>query len=195
MNNKRKLEYDIVYMKVAKTISELSYSKRNKVGCIIVSEDGQIVSQGYNGTPTGFDNCCENIECTCKYHKGCVYTGKPIKDQLDFNFCTTALKSLDYEKSYPCSYLVMTTKPEVLHAESNAISKCSKYFSSTLNTTMYITLSPCIDCAKMIIQSGIKRIVFDELYRNIDGLELLKKSNIIVEQLINKENKYELIRY
>ena len=168
MDNKRKLEYDIVYMKVAKAISELSYSKRNKVGCIIVSEDGQIVSQGYNGT---------------------------IKDQFDFNFCTTALKSLDHEKSYPCSYLVMTTKPEVLHAESNAISKCSKYFSSTLNTTMYITLSPCIDCAKMIIQSGIKRIVFDELYKNIDGLELLKKSNIIVEQLINKENKYELIRY
>lgn len=190
MNNKRKLEYDIVYMKVAKNISELSYSKRSKVGCIIVSEDGQIVSQGYNGTPTGFDNCCEIPHCSCQYVKGCAVTEKPINEQLNVNYCSTIL----YGK--PCQYLTLITKPEVLHAESNAISKCSKYFSSTLNTTMYITLSPCIDCAKLIIQSGIKRVVFDELYRNSDGLELLKKSSIIVEQLIKNDNdEYKLLKY
>lgn len=156
MTHERKLQYDIVYMKVAEDIASLSYAKRSKVGCIIVSEDGQIVAQGFNGTPKGYDNCCEYEDENGELH----------------------------------------TKPEVLHAESNAISKCAKYFSSTLDSTIYITLSPCIDCAKSIIQAGIKRIVFKELYRVTDGLELLKKSNLDVDQLVEDENgNYKLVSF
>lgn len=188
MDNKRKLEYDIVYMNVAKDIAKLSYSKRNQVGCIIISEDRQIVSQGYNGTPTGFDNCCEYIHC-CSKDK-CIYNDKLSSEVLDIDYCTSI------NNGSHCKNITLITKPEVLHAESNAISKCAKYFSSTLNTTMYITLSPCLDCAKLIIQSGIKRVVYDELYRNVDGLELLKKASIIVQQLVKKEdNTYMLVEY
>lgn len=143
MNLERKHQYDIAYMKMANDISELSYAKRSKVGCIIVSEEGQVISQGYNGTPSGMDNTCE----------------------------------------YTDSEGVMHTKPEVLHAESNAISKCAKYHSSTYKGNLYVTLSPCLDCAKLIIQAGIKKVYYKDLYRVQDGLELLKKANVELEQL------------
>lgn len=187
MTEERKLEYDKVYMKIAENIASLSYSIRNKVGCIIVSEEGQLIAQGFNGTPSGYDNCCEIPSCSCKYVRGCAVTEKPIKEQMSVEFCANVLKPLGHandKKGYPCQYLTLTTKPEVLHAESNAISKCAKYYSSTKNSTLYVTLSPCIDCVKSIIQAGIKRVVFKDLYRVTDGLELLKKSNIEVEQLI-----------
>jgi len=193
MDQKRKLEYDIVYMNVAKNISTLSYAIRNKVGCIIVSEDGQILSQGFNGTPTGFNNECEIPECIYGENH-CAITGKLKRDQLSLKFCNNILSN-DSKNKYRCNFLDMKTKPEVLHAESNAISKCAKHRSSTLNSTMYVTLSPCIDCAKLIIQAGIKRLVFSELYRNQDGLELLKKSNILIEQLIYEDDKYKLLKY
>lgn len=192
MDQKRKLEYDIVYMNVAKDISTLSYAIRNKVGCIIVSEDGQILSQGFNGTPSGFNNECEILECTCP-NNNCYITSKPKENQLSLSYCRNIQSN---KNNYiQCNFLKLITKPEVLHAESNAISKCAKYNSSTLNSTMYVTLSPCIDCAKLIIQAGIKRLVFSELYRNQDGLELLKKSNIRIEQLIYENNKYDLLEY
>jgi len=143
MNQERQIQYDKVYMRMAKILSELSYAQRNKVGCIIVSPQGQIISQGYNGTPTGYDNCCE-------------YTDENGN---------------------------LITKREVLHAESNAISKCAKWLSSTEDATLYVTLSPCFECAKVIIQAGIKRVCYNELYRNTDGLEFLKKNNIQVEQI------------
>ena len=143
MNAERQIQYDKVCMKMAKTLSELSYAQRNKVGCIIVSPKGQIISQGYNGTPTGYDNCCE-------------YTDENGN---------------------------LATKKEVLHAESNAISKCAKWLSSTEDATLYVTLSPCFECAKVIIQAGIKRVCYNELYRNTEGLEFLKKNNIQVDQI------------
>ena len=182
MNKERKIEYDIAYIQMAQCVANLSNAIRNKVGCIIVSEDGQIISQGFNGMPTGFDNCCEIPSCSCKYIRGCVVTEKPIEEQLSVEYCSSIL----YGK--PCQYLTLSTKPEVLHAETNAISKCAKLMASTNNSTMYATLSPCFDCAKFIIQTGIKRLVFLDLYRNTDGIELLKKANIIVEQ-IDIENK------
>ena len=142
--NKRELQYDKTYIKIADCVSELSYGKRAKVGCVIVSEGGQIISHGWNGTPTGFDNCCE-------------YFGE------------------DGE---------LHTKPEVLHAESNAILKCARFGNaSTNNSTIYVTLSPCRDCAKLIIQAGVKRVCYKEKYRDTSGIDFLKENGIIVEQI------------
>ena len=185
-NNTRQLQYDKAYMKMAQCMAELSYSYRNKVGCVIVSKDGQLISQGFNGTPTGYDNCCEDPHCSCKYVRGCCYTEKPIEEQMSVEFCANALKPLGHandKTGYPCSYLTLTTKPEVLHAESNAISKCSKWHSSTEGATLYVTLSPCFDCSKLIIQAGIKRVCYLEEYRDTSGIDFLKKNNIIVEQI------------
>ena len=135
-------ELDETYLKMAETWSNLSKAVRKKVGCLIV-KDGAIISDGYNGTPSGFDNACE----------------------------FAPRNHLDEE---------LVTKPEVLHAESNAITKLAKSTQSSDGATMYITISPCIECAKLIIQSGIKRVVFRKIYRNDEGIKLLKKANIEV---------------
>lgn len=142
MTLEREIEYDKAYMNMAEVFGKLSYGKRAKVGCVIVSNNGQIVSQGFNGTPTGRDNCCEYIE-NAELH----------------------------------------TKQEVLHAESNAISKCAKWGASTDEATLYVTLSPCFECAKMIFQSGIKRVVYKEVYRDVSGIELLKELGVKVEKI------------
>lgn len=136
---------DNAYLDMAEALSNLSYAKRAKVGCLIV-KNGQIVSQGYNGTPTGFDNCCEEDD---------------------------------------------VTKHEVLHAESNAISKCAKWGGSTDGATLYVTMSPCFECAKLIIQAGIQRVVFKTLYRDASGIELLQKAGIEVNKYENREQVYD----
>lgn len=141
MNKKRKKEYDILYMNIAERIAEMSHAIRNKVGCVIV-KDHNIISYGFNGMPTGFDNVCE------------------------------------IEKNG-----VLETKIEVLHAESNAISKLAKTELSSKGAVMYITLSPCIECSKLLIQSGISQVFYKEQYRNIDGLQLLKKAGIKITKL------------
>ena len=181
MNKERRLQYDKAYMKMAYVMSELSYAIRNKVGCIIVSEEGQVISQGFNGTPSGYDNCCEDPHCSCKYVRGCAITEKLIADQLSIDYCSKAL----YGR--PCQYFTLSTKKEVLHAESNAISKCSKQITTTDNATLYVTLSPCFDCAKLIIQAGIKRVCYSEEYRDTSGIEFLKKNNIKVDRIIIDE--------
>ena len=139
-------DLDKTYLKMAETWSQLSKAKRKKVGCLIVKE-GAIISDGYNGTPSGFDNNCENI----------IYLN------LNHNFVNN-----------------LKTKPEVIHAESNAITKLAKSTQSSKGATMYITISPCIECSKLIIQSGIKRVVYYEKYRNLEGVNLLNKSGIEV---------------
>ena len=150
-------DLDATYLNMAETWSSLSKAKRKKVGCIIV-KDGSIISDGYNGTPRGFDNDCESI--------------KPRKDGL----------SIDYEGNLVEGTYDLVTKPEVLHAESNAITKLAKSTQSSIGSTMYITISPCVDCAKLIIQSGISRVVFKDSYRNEDGVNLLKKASISVSK-------------
>lgn len=142
MTESRKIEYDIAYMNMANCLRPLSFAKRSQVGCLIVSDEGQIISQGYNGMPKGMSNICE-IEVGGK----------------------------------------LVTKDEVLHAESNAISKCAKFTSSTNNATCYVTLSPCIQCSKLIVQSGIKRVVYLNEYRDLSGVELLIKCGVKVQQL------------
>ena len=177
MTNREK-QYDKAYMKMALAMGELSYAIRNKVGCIIVSKNGQVISQGFNGTPTGYDNCCEDPHCSCQYVRGCAVTEKPISEQMSVKYCSSIAFG------HPCRYLTLTTKPEVLHAESNAISKCAKWISSTEEATLYVTLSPCFECSKMIIQAGIKRVCYLEEYRDTKGIDFLKKNGIIVDKII-----------
>ena len=175
MDTARKLEYDKTYMRMADVLAQLSHSKRSKVGCLIVSEDGQIVSQGYNGMPHGMDNCCEDKVYSyfpgkdCKHPENCS-KGKECKCEG----CVLSERSNEY---------TLVTKPEVLHAESNAISKCAKWNSSTNGATCYVTLSPCVECSKLMIQSGIKRVFYKDLYRNTQGIDLLKQAGIEIKQI------------
>ena len=125
------------YMQVAKTFANLSHAKRLNVGAIVVKDD-RIISIGYNGMPSGWENECE---------------------------------------------IENTTKPQVLHAESNAIAKLARSNDSGLGADIFITHSPCIECAKLIYQSGIKRVYFGENYRNTDGLDFLTASKINVIQV------------
>ena len=124
----KKAEVDRKYLRMAAIWAENSYCKRRKVGALIV-KDQMIISDGYNGTPSGFENVCE--------------------DEHD------------------------VTKPYVLHAEANAITKVAASSNSSKGATIYITSSPCIECAKLIIQSGIRRVVFSEKYRILEGYDLL----------------------
>ena len=129
----KQTKYDKAYLKMALEWGELSYCKRRKVGALIV-KDKMIISDGYNGTPTGFENVCEDDE--------------------------------GYTKWY------------VLHAEANAIAKVSSSTQSTNGATLYITLSPCKECSKLIFQSGIKRVVYNKKYKDTSGLEFLKKAGV-----------------
>lgn len=137
-NLEKKKKLDLRYLKMAKVWAENSYCVRKKVGALLV-KDKMIISDGYNGTPEGFENICED----------------------DNN----------------------TTKPYVLHAEANAITKVAKSNNSALGSTLYVTTSPCMECSKLIIQSGIKRVVFCEKYRDTSGLELLEKAGIILTHI------------
>ncbi|RLD36762.1 MAG: CMP deaminase [Bacteroidetes bacterium] len=135
---KRQPLFDKRYLEMAGTWSKNSYCKRKKVGALIV-KDRMIISDGYNGTPAGFENVCEDEN------------GK--------------------------------TKPYVLHAEANAITKVAKSNNSSENATLYVTTSPCLECSKLIIQSGITRVVFVEKYRDESGLNLLKRANVDIVQM------------
>lgn len=158
-------KHDIQYMKMAKVWAENSHAIRNKVGALLV-KDNMIISDGYNGTPKGFDNCCE-IEIDC---------------DVDLDDGASICKSHDNDCS-KCPHHYLVTKPEVLHAEANAITKVAKSTNSSEGSTLYVTLSPCLECAKLIIQAGIKRVVYAEEYRITNGIELLKKAGIEVEQI------------
>ena len=135
MNTKQSL-LDYRYLRMARIWAENSYCRRRQVGALVV-KDKMIISDGYNGTPSGFENVCEDE------------TG--------------------------------TTFPYVLHAEANAITKLARSSNNSDGATLYVTASPCIECAKLIIQSGIRRVVYAEKYRLTDGIDLLKKAGVKVE--------------
>ena len=139
-------------MKVAETYASLSTAVRLKVGAIVV-KDNRVISIGYNGMPSGWDNNCEN-------EIGHVLDGSGY-------LVETRLKS----------------KPEVLHAETNAIAKLARSNESGLDAALFITHAPCLDCAKLIYQSGISKVYYRNAYRESAGIEFLKKSNIDVEQI------------
>lgn len=148
-----------LYMDWAKRVSELSYARRLKVGSVIVKDDC-VISYGYNGMPAGWDNDCEDemLESTTEE------TGKAT--------IVTTRK-------------VLKTKPEVIHAESNAIAKLAKSTNSGVGSTMFITHSPCIECAKLIYQSGITTVYYNGEYRSEDGIKFLEKSGVTVVQASN----------
>ena len=131
-------KYDVAYLKMAETWGKLSYCKRRQVGAIIV-KNRMIISDGYNGTPTGFENICEDED--------------------------------NYTKWY------------VLHAEANAILKVASSTQSCDGATLYVTLSPCRECSKLIHQSGISRVVYSEAYKDLSGVEFLKKAGVIIDQI------------
>ena len=158
-----KTDINEVYMNIAAEIGKLSYAERKQVGAILV-KDGSIISTGYNGTPHGFDNNCE--ETKIKY-----YDNPDVAEILqDQGWHLSTEPPFDARKQ--------VTKREVLHAESNAISKVAKSTHSSEGSVLYVTLSPCYECAKLIIQSGIKRVVYKEQYRMVDGIQLLLKAGI-----------------
>lgn len=131
-------QFDLRYLRMARIWSENSYCTRRKVGALLV-KDKMIISDGYNGTPSGFPNECEDSD-----HR---------------------------------------TFPYVLHAEANAITKVAKSNNSSENSTLYVTDSPCIECSKLIIQAGIKRVVYSKVYRLTDGIELMETAGIKTEYL------------
>ena len=138
MPEKKQLKYDKAYLRIAIEWGKLSHCKRKQVGAVIV-KDRMIISDGFNGTPTGFENPCEDEE--------------------------------GYTKWY------------VLHAEANAILKVAASTQSCSGATLYITLSPCKECSKLIHQSGIKRVVFKEAYKDDSGVKFLRKAGVEVEQI------------
>ena len=135
---------DLRYLRMARIWAENSYCVRRKVGALVV-KDKMIISDGYNGTPSGFENVCED----------------------DNN----------------------VTKPYVLHAEANAITKLARSSNNSDGSTLYVTAAPCIECSKLIIQSGIKRVVYGEKYRLEEGLDILRKANIEVIYLNPEQNE------
>ena len=148
---------DKKYIDIAKIWATNSHAIRSKVGAIIV-KDGMIISDGYNGTPAGFDNNCEDI--------------------IDCGHSCTNMFTED-DRCDTCKEHRLQTKKEVLHAEANAILKLAKHGGvGTDGATLYVSLSPCFDCAKLIIQAGIKEVIYSEKYRDTSGLELLKRAGI-----------------
>ena len=142
MKEKKQLKYDKAYLRIAYEWSKLSYCKRKQVGAIIV-RDRMIISDGYNGTPSGFENCCEDNDGLTHWY--------------------------------------------VLHAEANAILKVAHSTQTCENATLYITLSPCKECSKLIHQSGIKRVVYLNGYHDNSGLDFLTKAGVVVDQIEDLE--------
>lgn len=138
MENTKQIQLDKRYMRMALIWAENSYCKRRQVGALLV-KDKMIISDGYNGTPSGFENVCEDEN--------------------------------------------NVSKPYVLHAEANAITKVARSNNSSEGATLYVTSSPCIECAKLIIQAGITRVVYTDSYRLSDGTELLKRANIDISSV------------
>ena len=132
------MKFDHSYLAMAEIWAQNSYCKRRKVGALLV-KDRTIISDGYNGTPSGFENVCEDENGV--------------------------------------------TKPYVLHAEANAITKVAKSGNSSAGATLFVTASPCAECAKLIIQAGIRRVVYRDAYRLTDGIDLLERAGIEVEQI------------
>lgn len=144
MGKAKQLRYDKAYLRMATSWAELSHCQRKKVGALIVKDD-MIISDGYNGAPSGFDNCCENEQGETHWY--------------------------------------------VLHAEANAILKVAKSTNNAKGATLYLTLSPCKECSKLILQAGIKRVVFVRSYKDSEGVDFLKNAGIAVEQIKEIENE------
>ena len=172
-----KEKFKQTYMKTAKVFAELSHARRLHVGAIVVKDD-RIISIGYNGMPAGWDNNCEHKEYMGGDAGGWL-SPEEIYEQWPFEE-----EDIDPDLGYARRYS-LKTKPEVLHAESNAIAKLAKSNDSGLGADIFITHAPCIECAKLIYQSGINGVYYSENYRDDSGIEFLKKSGVNIEKLDN----------
>jgi dCMP deaminase len=161
------------YMDTAKRFAELSPAQRRKVGAIVVKND-RIISIGYNGMPVGWDNECEHKEYMNAAKAGFLTDEQKI-EQFPFEEYVADVQAMRRYR--------LVTKDEVLHAESNAIAKLAKSNDSGESGDMFVTTAPCIHCAKLIHQSGIKRVWFNDNYRDDAGIVFLKKSGIEVNQI------------
>ena len=162
-------------MKTAETFAELSHARRLHVGAIVVKDD-RIISIGYNGMPAGWDNNCEDVEWMGD--AGGWLSPDEIEERWPFEG-----HYFDDNGNMIKSRYRLKTKPEVLHAETNAIAKLAKSSDSGAGADLFVTHAPCIECAKLIYQSGISRVVYGAEYRSHDGLEFLKASGVKVEKL------------
>lgn len=156
-------------MKAAEVYAELSYAKRLKVGAIVV-KDNRVISIGYNGTPSGWDNTCEDI-----LYKNSV-EGEDAQELIRDGWIFGCDKDTTM-------WVKTATKPEVIHAEANAIAKLAKTHESGLESDMFITHAPCMDCAKLIFGAGIKQVYFKKQYRDSSGIEFLNKCGVYTEQI------------
>ena len=161
-----------LYMDWAKRCAELSHARRLHVGAVIVKDD-TVISYGYNGMPAGWDNNCEDRV----YDSGAGGWISPEEFEAQYPYTEY---NEDAEEEYRYG---LKTKPEVLHAESNAIAKLAKSSNSGLGADLFVTHSPCLDCAKLIYQSGIRRVYFGENYRDDAGTTFLEKSGVTVTQI------------
>ena len=163
-----KPKYQQAHMRAAHIYAELSHARRLKVGALIVKDD-RIISIGYNGMPSGWDNNCEAVE----------YMDSDAGGWLDKDIIESQWPFVDEDGSR----YKLKTKPEVLHAETNAIAKLARSTESGLAADLFVTHSPCLDCAKLIFQSGIKRVFYARAYRDNAGLDFLKASGVEVLQV------------
>jgi dCMP deaminase len=161
------------YMKTAEIFAELSHARRLHVGAIIVKDD-RIISIGYNGMPAGWDNNCEDKEWMDRDTGGWLSPDEIYEQWPHVEYNEDAEEEYRYR---------LKTKPEVLHAETNAIAKLARSTESGLGASIFITHSPCLDCAKLIYQSGINSVYYRDAYRNEDGISFLKESGVTVEKL------------
>jgi len=149
-------------MKAAEVYSQLSSAKRLQVGCVVV-KDNTIIGIGYNGMPSGWDNNCE--------------------DKVFANAWSVDNEVWEYQEEDSGHPYNLKTKPEVLHAETNALAKIARSTNSSDGASMFITHAPCLDCAKLVYQSGINSVYYRNSYKNTEGLDFLKKCNIDVVQI------------
>lgn len=159
-------KFVLAHMKAAEVYAQLSSAKRLQVGCVVVKND-TIIGIGYNGMPSGWTNICEETEYVLKSE--CQFDSE---DMIALGYTET---NVGWTKS--------RTKPEVLHAESNALAKVARSTNSSDGATLFVTHSPCLNCAKMIYQSGINSVYYRNQYRNDDGIDFLKKCGVEVRKL------------
>ena len=178
-------KYHGVMMETAINFSKLSYCKRRQVGAVLV-KDNRILATGYNGTISGHDNCCEEFKYPCHECKKDVT--KEIKNKETYcRNCAATIAKMNWLNT---KYTVMAervitdkTNDFTLHAEQNIITYCAKEGIPTKDTTLYVTTSPCKNCAKLIAQSGIAEVIYKDDYKDISGIEFLKEVGIKVNQL------------
>ena len=167
------------YMDTATIFAELSHARRLHVGAIIVKDD-RIISIGYNGMPSGWDNNCEYKDYMSGDAGGWL---SPEEIYERWPFEETVVVANDNESFETSRRYSLKTKPEVLHAETNAIAKLAKSTESGDGAVLFVTHMPCLDCAKLIFQSGIRGVFYRDSYRNTDGVSFLEQSGIEVKQL------------